>query len=237
MIRKLLLTVSLAFVVSGLFAQQTDGEQKKEINRIKKSSLYLYGEATMETEQEAKDLAQELLYANINEWVAGQKKMSNAPKVVVNNTQKLWGCVSLPRGNMFRAFFYVKKSDILPVENTQEIVPVPTPSDGDSELLSSSSATEGMAVSPAVAEVAALKEFSALQGCLSRLKREGKIKDYNKYASLQNPDRYHLIIYNREGGIEAVLTPGAVRRNVVTGRPDAIANYAGRGAIGFLLAE
>ncbi len=234
MIRKLLLTVFLALSVSGLSAQQTAEEQKKEINRIKKSSLYLYGEATMPTEQEAKDLAEELLYADINEWVAGQKKMSNAPKVVVNNTKQLWGGVSLPRGNMFRAFFYVKKSDILPVENTQEIVPVPAASDDEAELLSSSSVP---AVSPVVAEVAALKEFSALQGCLNRLKQEGKIKDYNKYAALQDADRYYLIIYNREGRIEAVLTPGAGRRNVAPGRPDAIANYAGRGAIGFLLAE
>ena len=57
-----------AICATTISAQQTTDEQKKEINRIKKSADYLYGEATLATEEEAKDLAVELLYKNINEY-------------------------------------------------------------------------------------------------------------------------------------------------------------------------
>ena len=49
---------------------------KKQINSIKKNNIvYLYGEATAETEEEARGLAEEILYQSINEWIANKKKM------------------------------------------------------------------------------------------------------------------------------------------------------------------
>ena len=87
-------------------------EKKKEINSIKKNSQYIYAEATAATEQEAKDLAEELLYQEINEWVATQKKLRQSNELLISDRKELWSNVSLPRGNMFRSFIYVKKSNI-----------------------------------------------------------------------------------------------------------------------------
>lgn len=239
---------------------QTDADaQKKEINKVKKSNQYLYGEATMATQEEAMALAEELLYSNINQWVAEQKKMNAANKVVVMNTKQLWGNIALPRGNMFRAFYYVKKSDILPAENTNIIEKKQTEEGGTSveplsageaqsgETVVEESVTEekkageaipaGASVPPVVREVAELTDFAKLQPVLNRLKAEGKVKDFNKYAALADKDAYYLIIYNREGKIEAVLGKGPSRVNVKTGQPDTVDNYKGRGAIGFSIVE
>ena len=94
-------------------------EQKKQINEVKKSDKYLYGEATLGDKQSAIDLAKELLYENINKWVSTQKKFATAEKMVTINTNYSIDELTLPRGNMFRAFMYVKKSDIIPATNVQ----------------------------------------------------------------------------------------------------------------------
>ncbi len=239
---------------------QTDADtQKKEINKVKKSNQYLYGEATMATQEEAMLLAEDLLYSNINQWIAEQKKLNAANKVVVVNTKQLWGNIALPRGNMFRAFYYVKKSDILPAENTNVIEKKRTEDGGTSveplpaeevaagegqfkevvseEVKIEEEETTGVIISPVVREVAEVTDFAKLQSVLNRLKAEGKVKDFNRYAALANKDDYYLIIYNREGKIEAVLSKGPSRLNVKTGQADGVENYAGRGAIGFSIVE
>lgn len=255
--------------VFSLWGQTDVDAQKKEINKVKKSNQYLYGEATMATQEEAMLLAEELLYSNINQWVAEQKKLNAANKVVVVNTKQLWGNIALPRGNMFRAFYYVKKSDILPAENTNiiekeraenggtSVEPLPaeevvvggtqpekavtedveTEETATEEVGTEEKTTTGVTIPPVVREVAEVTDFSRLQSVLNRLKSEGKVKDFNKYAALANKDDHYLIIYNKEGKIEAVLSKGPSRLNVKTGQTDGVENYAGRGAIGFSIVE
>ena len=59
-----LFTACLLLPALAISAQTSSNveEKKKEINSIKKNSQYIYAEATAATEQEAKDLAEELLY-------------------------------------------------------------------------------------------------------------------------------------------------------------------------------
>ena len=115
---RFLLTVLISCLpVAAIFADQTD-EVKKQINKIKKSTQYIYAESTAPTEADAQNYAEEKLYDEINKWVATQKKMKNSPNLVVNNKKSLWTTLSMPRGtNMFRSFIYVKKSDIIPTDN------------------------------------------------------------------------------------------------------------------------
>ena len=70
---------------------------------------------------------------------------------------------------------------------------------------------------------------------VKQMTADGRIKDYARYASLVNPDKCYLVIYNREGKVVAVLTPGPDRRNVKTGQADGVKNYSGCGAIGLEL--
>ena len=65
------------------------------------------------------------------------------------------------------------------------------------------------------------------------MKQQGRIAHYGRYSSLQNPKDYYLAIYNKEGEVVAVLTPGTERINVQTRQTDSEKNYKGCGAIGF----
>lgn len=224
----------ICFCTLSIWAQEDIANQKKEINKVKKSNQYIYAEATMPTQEEAVLLAEEILYSNINQWVAEQKKMNSAAKLVVTNTKQMWGNIELPRGNMFRAFFYVKKSDIIPVDNSN-VIDNPNPKVTSSDEMNA--ADDAYIIPDVVKEVASLSDFKALENCLKQLKAEGKVTDFNKYASLKEKDAYYLIIYNRDGKIEAVLSKGPSRINVNSGKADGVENYPGRGAIGFSVVE
>ena len=84
----------------------------------------------------------------------------------------------------------------------------------------------------AVNLLAGITDYYAMAEKVKQLKAEGKIEDYGRYASLDDPDECYLIIYNREGKVVAILTPGPDRLNVKTNQPDGVANYSGCGAIG-----
>ena len=207
-------------------------EKKKEINSIKKNSQYIYAEATAATEQEAKDLAEELLYQEINEWVATQKKLRQSNELLISDRKELWTNVSLTRGNMFRSFLYVKKSEIQGVDNATII-------DNTSQAQSGKSSTSNVEEiydfhpSPTLKALMACKKYEAFASLLKQKKAEGKVTFYGRYASLENPDIYFLAVYNRAGDIVAFLTPGPNRINTATKKTDNVVNYSGCGAIGF----
>lgn len=224
-----LFIVGLLLPFLGLLAQTAD-EKKKEINRIKKNSLYIYAEATAATEEEAKDLAEEILYQEINEWAATQKQLRKGNNFLVRNRKELWSTMSLPRGNMYRSFIYVKKSNILPADNTEVICnnsPSPTTVDTGKPA--------AVTYPETVMQIAACQEYTEMAALIKDMEDRALIGHYARYASLSNPENYYLAIYDKTGKVRAVLTPGHERINVTTGKADAVTNYAGCGAIGFTL--
>ncbi len=226
-----ILTAALMLLTTSYVHADDVEEAKKQINSIKKNSQYIYAEATAETESEAKDLAEEMLYEEINTWAANQKKLKNSPTFVVNNKRELWTSMLLPRGNMYRSFVYVKKSDIQPADNTQVIA---NPNPTAAQLQGSS---VSLIVPDAVRELAACTEYAALAEKMQTMKNQGRVRNYARYAQLTNPDACYLAIYNTSGKVVAVLTPGTQRMNISTGQSDGVANYRGCGAIGFEVAE
>lgn len=224
---RLFLTALLSCLpLVALLADQTD-EVKKQINRIKKSTQYIYAESTAPTEADARNFAEEKLYEEVNTWVATQKKMKKSTNFVVNNKKELWTTLSMPRGNnMFRSFIYVKKSDIIPTENAVVI---------SNNNLPAVEENLQATLPEAVGIIAACTLYSDMAAKIQKLKTEGKIKSYARYSALNNPDNYYLVIYNKEGKVVAVLTPGTERRNVKTNKTDSVKNYSGCGAIGFEL--
>lgn len=233
-------TIKLACFVAALmisavaFAQNSE-EAKKTINSIKKNSQYIYAEATAATQQDAKDLAEEILYEEINSYVASKKKMRINPKIVINNRKELVSSLALPRGNMFRSFIYVKKSDVLAVENSEMI----GNKTSNGETATATTRPVVSTVTPVYADevkqVMACSTFDEVKNLMTKLKSEGKIRHFGGYASLEDPDPYYLAIYNRQYQIVAVLTPGPNRTNTKTGEEDKVTNYKGCGAVGFVL--
>ena len=218
------------FCIIPSVAQETTDEKKKEINVIKKSADYIYAEATMADQQAAMDLAKEILYNNVNEWVAKQKKFAGSDKVVTANTNYTIEDVTLPRGNWFRAFMYVRKKDIIPVENATV-----------SEVVNQDTEQTAKPVEPNIPgledpqmekQFLAVENTEQLSTLLKQLKTEGKIIEFNKYNSLNNPNEYVVFVFSKEGKICAVLSQGPERINLKTKQPDQVTNYKGNGAIG-----
>lgn len=225
-IRLLFIAILSCLPLVASLADQTD-DVKAQINKIKKSSQYIYAESTAPTETDARHYAEEKLYEEVNAWVATQKKMKKSSNFVVNNKKELWTTLSMPRGsNMFRSFIYVKKSDIMPTDNAT-IIP--------NNNLPAVEETLKVSLPEAVSTIAECTLYSDMSTKIKQLKAEGKIKNYARYAALSNPDNCYLVVYNREGKVVAVLTPGTERRNVKTNKPDSVKNYSGCGAIGFEL--
>jgi len=229
-------TIVMAFLlIFGVSAQaQDDTKVKKQINSVKKSSLYLYGEATAESEEEAKGLAEDILYQEINQWVASKKSLKNSPNIVVNNKKELQTALTLPRGNMYRYFIYVKKADLMPSDNA-EIIENYTPKSSTVEHIKQP--TKPNKYPDVVNMIASYTDYYNMADKVKELKSEGKIGHYGRYASLEKPEIYYLAIYNTEGKVVAVLSPGENRINVNTGQPDKVTNYSGCGAIGFTVNE
>ena len=221
---RILLSITLCLLaLTAAQAGPTD-DVKKEINKIKKSSQYIYAESTAPTEEDARAYAEERLFDEVNKWVATQRKMNDSANLVVNNRKELWTPLSMPRGtNMYRYFIYVKKKDIIPTDNAVVIANESRPA--VEEKLQP-------VLPEAINLLAGITDYYAMAEKVKQLKAEGKIEDYGRYASLDDPDECYLIIYNREGKVVAILTPGPERLNVKTNQPDGVANYSGCGAIG-----
>ena len=73
-IRLLFIAILSCLPLAASLADQTD-DVKAQINKIKKSSQYIYAESTAPTETDARHYAEEKLYEEVNAWVATQKKM------------------------------------------------------------------------------------------------------------------------------------------------------------------
>ena len=222
-------------------AQENQAELKSKVNEIKKSPDYIYAETTRETAEEAKSAAEEQLYNNINIWVAQEKKLRGAKQVIVAEAKADYEEYQLQRGNLVRAFLYVKKSDIIAADNVRVLDVNPLKEDEAKEdeaqqpAADPQPATPAVEISPLVKELAGIATIQAFGTRIKELKAQGKVGVYGKYKELSDPDNCLLVIYNRQGTIEAVLTAGAQRYNAATALPDAIANYPGCAAIGFTL--
>ena len=228
--RKISIAAIALLLTQGLAAQNT-ADIKKEINEVKRSNSYIYAEATASTMEEAKAVAEEILYEEVNEWAATKRKFQTKGNFIVNNKSDLWTSYSLPRGNMFRSFIFVKKKDIISVDNSDVI-------GGLSNGVVKVNPAKVKPIFPdAVMQVYHCTKYSELVETINRLKSSGMITHYARYASLTKPEMYYLAIYDRRGTILSVLTNGNPRLNVETGKEDGVLNYKGCGAIGFLLSD
>lgn len=105
---------------------------KSQINQIKKNtSDYIYAEITATTEPDAKMLAEDLLYEEINKWAATQQNLQASQKFLVNNKTSCITTLSTTRGNMFRCFMYIRKSDIQNANNADLVENTSLKSDRD----------------------------------------------------------------------------------------------------------
>ena len=231
-------------------------EVKAQINDIKKkTSVYLYSEITAATEQEARDLAEELLYDEINKWAATKKKLQGSPSLLINNKKSCISTLTTPRGNMFRCFMYIKKSDIQKADNADLVDnpgarPAPnaplgskTPATPAAEAKKEAPLQSSVDEIPppgsrprypqSVRTLASIRTYRDILAKAQELKQSGEIVELVTANFPENIEQFYLVGYDTDGRVQALLTPGMQRVNVCTGNDDTERNYHGCKAFAF----
>lgn len=270
---------------------------KTQINQIKKNtSDYIYAEITATTEPDAKMLAEDLLYEEINKWAATQQNLQASQKFLVNNKTSCITTLSTTRGNMFRCFMYIRKSDIQNANNADLVENTSLKSDRDVQIsttvqtsttaqsdstsqtsaaaqadstsqttttsapIQSEAAAQPVVVGPTIKEekvvtqsrtqdvtetgsrslypqvvktLATLRTYSDMIAKAQAYKTLGEIVELVTNKFPESIEQYYLVIYDQQGRVQALLTPGMQRVNVCTGNDDSEKNYHGCKAFAF----
>ena len=116
------LFVTLVACLLGMATAMAQESPSKQINNIKRNSSYLYAEATMDSAEEALEVARELLIQEVRNYAETSIKFSDFDDVIVRNINAKSQSLSMMRGTMYRVFVYVKKKDLEAVSSaTPEI--------------------------------------------------------------------------------------------------------------------
>ena len=225
--RKLLSSLLLLGICLAMSAQGTT-----KINSIKRNPLYLYAEATMETSAEAYEVASELLYVQAKEYAAGKKAFANKD-ILLRNIKTQQDSVQMRRGEMYKVFLYIKKSDVMDVDNVTlvasgensaapareetpggipvvvlpEAKPAGTGSaKGDASLKLASAWQQAL-----VDDLLAQPSLSAAKAKLGRYKAEYKVKNTGPLSTCRNLPAAFLLV-GKNGQVLTVLGPGADER-------------------------
>ena len=206
----------------------------EDINAIKKSSEFLYAEATMPTPAGADSTARQMLHEEIIRWTTEQLQEPMDSLSALRLCEEA-DTMMTSRANMFRVFTFIRKNKVSPMFKLQA---------DESSLLNDSTKKNLMRRfgnqkkidNGTLQKVMKARNFFELKEIMEPLKEKGEILDYGKYARAKNPDVCYLIIYDPAGNIKAWLDKGKdPRRNLKTQKPDAISNYRGCGAIWFTI--
>lgn len=248
--------LSLILVLGTTLSALGMDKKLEHINAIKKNADYLYGESTMQTQEEATSLAFENLQKEVLAWAQRDDKSLKVTSAAEINS--LAGTIMTRRANMYRVFVYVKKSDLIDVNTSipaspkdtvkaevhpKDTTTVKSPQPKDSIVTDSvrniiKQRFLGRRQNDALLRLQKAKNFFELKTIMQPLKAEGKILDYGKYATAKAPELCYLIVYDPAGNIRALLGKGKdKRKNLKTGKDDNIGNYRGCGAIWFTLKE
>lgn len=250
MIRRLLTVILAVFMTIPVFCQESDS---KKINKIKRDSQYLYAEATMKDAQEAYSTALELLNNYIDEYVQTKKKFESSDNIIIKDIEKNFDRIQMNRGEMVRVFVYVKKSDIIPAENSRmrenvgkkeddkkklksEMTPITLDGEeinGDASLRLSMPWQQDI-----IDKILSCNTLIEAKALMNRQKAEFKIKRIGNMSNCRNSVECFWVISDATGAVVTVLGPGSEQRtNFKTLQPDVLENYTEATAIWFTMAK
>ena len=237
---------------------------QQQINAIKMDmDTYLFAESTTESWESALENAKFLLNIEIENFIKSLGLKDSVVGFVARASNKMMQLQSM-RGSRYRAFIYVKKSEIVPYLAGEEVMNVPT--DAHSQITPFDpvkAAAEKAAAEQAAAEQARLDSIKAAEEAarleaakltdmerdmlavtagadigafVKELSNNNAIQAYGTFKDMPENTDCLLFVYNRDKAIVAYLRKtGNTYFNIQTKQTDSITNYKGCGAIWFQL--
>lgn len=235
---------------------------QQQINAIKMDmDTYLFAESTTESWESALENAKFLLNIEIENFIKSLGLKDSVVGFVARASNKMMQLQSM-RGSRYRAFIYVKKSEIVPYLAGEEVMNVPT--DAHSQITPFDpvkAAAEQAAAEQAAAEQARLDSIKAAEEAarleaakltdmerdmlavtagadigafVKELSNNNAIQVYGTFKDMPENTDCLLFVYNRDKEIVAYLRKtGNTYFNLQTKQTDSITNYKGCGAIWF----
>ena len=244
--KKIFLTLFLTFSLVSSSNAQTAAEVNKSINKIKRDTMYIYAESTTKDLSEAYSNARAILEMQVGEWVQKQHPSEGIELCIVKAKEHIMQ-LDTRRGELYRAFVYVKKSDIMPVADKSEVTVfevAPIVESSQAEVAPAIIVTEEapkqekaiIELPPEEKQMKQVKSFYEVEPYINGLKSKGKLNGYGKYATMPKGKDCHLFIYDKQGNISALIRKsGSVQYNLNTLKEDNVQNYKNCGAIWFQL--
>lgn len=244
--KRLLFIITVAITGLSICKAQTALEVAKNINKVKRDTMYIYAESTTKDLSEAYNNARALLEMQVGDWVRKQNPTEGVEVCIVKAKEHLMQ-LDTRRGELYRAFVYVKKSDIMPVIDKSEVTVLQVAPNTHSELPDPQTAiiieeTPVVESAPALEltteekQMKHIRSFYDVEPYIKGLKSKGKLKKYGKYATMPANEDCHLFVYDKQGGISALIRKcGYIQYNLNTLKEDNVKNYKDCGAIWFQL--
>lgn len=256
--KKILLLLAVLGWSGTMWGQDASAEIKKQINKIKKSQSYLSAEATLPSEEEALKTANELLVSEINDWVKTKRNSDKIQQIVLQDISSCTDKMNMKRGANFRAFVYVKKSDIVLIKGEGQIVLSDNEKGNDLQALSEISEPmriekekpvlkegeveaavveriEGNRTENSLKKILGAKTMEDMKSIFAGLKADDAIR-YGSYPSSEISGNYYLLFYTRAGEIKTIVVVEEDKlSDVNTKQTVKLSDYSGYGAYWFEL--
>lgn len=214
-------------------------DRTADINAVKKSPDFLYGEATMNTAEEAAEVARDLLRDEIIRWTTEDLKKP-MDSIQAQQISEKADTMMTQRADMMRVFAFIDKKE-LDASATIPATDSTLLNDSTRQLILKRFAPKRKNIvkhGDVITKMMRARNFFELKDVMEPLKQKGDITGYGKYATATDPAICYLIVYDPAGNLVAWLGKGDdVRKNLKTGKNDTIKNYRGCGAIWFTINE
>lgn len=243
-------TLTLLLFITGYLSAsaQSVSDVAKNINKIKRDTTYIYAESTTKELNEAYSNARALLEMKVGDWVRNQHP-NEGIEVCIVKAKEHFIQLDTRRGELYRAFVYVKKSDIMPVADKSEVTVFEVAPNNQEETIKAApaiivteEATANTGIAPSLEltseekSMRQIRSFYEVEPYIKGLKGKGKLKNYGKYATMPLDEDCHLFVYDKQGNISALIRKdGSVQYNLNTLKEDNVKNYKNCGAIWFQL--
>ena len=238
--------IFIVAVITALYAEAQSSAS--EINAIKRDSAYITADGTKVKRDDAINEAKEKLELLVSDWVTKTYSGTNV-NACLAKTKEHCSLIETTRGNLIRAFVYVRKSDIKPIPLSSDVIVVKVSPKKDAvstnqsdkmhqDLVSGNHnqpVIQGITLSSDENQMKEINSFYDIEPYIRRLKANNRLNGYGKYATMPTDSSCHIFVYDKNAKVVAVLrkTSSEFYLNLNTLVDDNIKNYKNCGAIWF----